>query len=138
MSLTLRKFLAWCLLAALPWQGVAAAAMVLCQSAPQTGAVSAPVADHAVVHAHHPGHDGGGALTASHAAQHGDPMVGGHGLQADADHHCSACSLCSHGLAMPAIPVTLQTPCAPQGPIAGVVLRADSHVAPVPDKPPRA
>lgn len=138
MSSTLRKFLAWCLLAALPWQGVAAAAMVLCQSATQADTVSAPVADHVAGHSQHPGHDGGGAPSASHAAHPGDPMAGGHGLQADADHHCSACSLCGLGLALPAIPVTLQTPPAPQGLIAWVVLRADSHVASVPDKPPRA
>lgn len=137
MSTSVRRFLACVLLAALPWQGVAAAAMVLCgpaapASAAQGEAPTDPalVADHATHHGHGGGHD------APHA--HDGSADAGQGLQADADHHCGACSLCGHALALPCAPVTLHSPPLPQGPVAGAWPRPDSRVAPLPDKPPRA
>ncbi len=147
MPTSLRRLLACLLLVALPWQGVAAAAMVLC--GPVTPAAAAhdgthggaamhpaPGAEHAMHHGHGDDHH---ALNAPHAphAQEGSADMG-QGLQAEAGHHCGACSLCGHALALPGTPVTLQSPLPPQGPVAGAWLRPDSRVAPLPDKPPRA
>ncbi len=136
MIVSSRRLLAWLLLVALPWQGVAAAAMVLCGPGTQAAVhgvleAHAPAADGHGMHHGHGAHD---ALQ-SHDAGHAES---GHGLQADADHHCAACSVCGHALALPGAPVMLQTPPLPQGPVAGVWQRPASRVAPLPDKPPRA
>ena len=141
MPMSLRRFLACLLFVALPWQGVAAAAMVLCGPATPVAAADkgahdgaamhpASGADHAMHHGHGDAHD------ALHA--HEGSVDRGHGLQADAGHHCSACSLCGHALALPGTPVNLQSSLPSQGPVAGVGLRPDSRVAALPDKPPRA
>lgn len=137
MPLSLRRFLACLLLVALPWQGVAAAAMVLCQ--PATQALHQTEGAHAGHAAHH-GHEADAAAASSgHVAHHAaDASSGGTGLQADADHHCNACSLCGHALALPGTALSVFAPSMPQGPVAGALLRADSRVAPLPDKPPRA
>lgn len=132
----------WLLLAALPWQGVAAAAMVMCQPATHQAASAAhqargvPAA-HAV---HHgpvqdeilPGH--AGLLAAGQV----ESTVDGHSLQTDADHHCSACSMCSHALALTGVAASLAAQPAPRARVPGVEPHLASRVAPIPDKPPRA
>jgi hypothetical protein len=145
MSVMLRRLMTWLLLAALPWQGVAASAMVLCQPATQSALAGAQGPRMALVteQASHHGHHGNDAHDA-----HGDPLAavsddpgtgpGGHGLQADSDHHCSACSMCSHALALPETPVTLYSAGLPEDLVAGPLLRPGSRVTALPDKPPRA
>lgn len=164
MTVTLRRLITWLLLAALPWQGVAASAMVLCQTAthsalalaqegPRMSPVSRTVqpvalaiehhAAHSGHHGHHDGHhgeDAHGAPGEHVAVTPGDPAtgLGGHGLQADADHHCGACSMCSHALALPETPRMLHGALLPEGPVAAALPLPGSRVAALPDKPPRA
>jgi len=135
----LRLIFSWLLLAALPWQGVAAASMALCQPAMHASAVPAAAHDDATAHAvplasdgHHHAH----ASPVSLAAGDGEAL--GRGLQAEADHQCSACSMCGHVLGLPGVPFALDAPPAHQSLTLGALRRADSRVAPVPDKPPRA
>ncbi len=139
MTVTLRRLVTWLLLAALPWQGVAAAAMVLCQPAAPPALASAQ--GHHGHHGHdaHAAHDAHDAHGGHAAAAPGEEGAGpaGHGLQADADHHCAACSICGHALAPPASPVTLHGAFLPEGPVTGALLVPGSRVAALPDKPPR-
>ena len=139
MPSRLRLIFSWLLLAALPWQGVAAASMVLCQ--PALHAVAVPAATHGDVSAHSlslvsDGHHHAHAAPVSPLA--GDSEAPGRGLQAEADHQCGACSLCGHVLGLPGVPFALEAPPVHQSLTLGALRRADSRVAPVPDKPPRA
>ena len=141
MWMSVRRLLACLLLVALPWQGVAAAAMVLCGPATPVAAADDGTHDGAALHAasgaeHAMHHGHGGDHNALHA--HEGSADAGLGLHADADHHCSACSLCGNALALPGTPVTFQSPLPTQGPVIGAWLRPDSRAAPLPEKPPRA
>lgn len=140
----LRLIVTWLLLAALPWHGVVAASMVMCQ--PQTQAVSAAPDSQPLVSAHagHDGHDGHSHVHAQSSEDHAAvyPVslddAEGHGLQPDAGHHCAACSMCGHALALAVTVIAFDSPPAPQDLVPGVPLRLASRVAPIPDKPPRA
>jgi hypothetical protein len=81
MSPLVRKALAWLLLAFLPLQGYAAAAMVSC-------------------HADVPAHAGHGMVQHDHAAAHGDAPQPESAPAAP--HTCSACASCCMGAAVAA------------------------------------
>lgn len=137
--LRFRLLLAWLLLAALPLQGWAAAAMLFCGPA-QTVAMHSEVhvakadAGNRGLHADH--HD----MHAAHAQQHldGGDADGGTQPSADGVHTCSVCAACSHGVALaqtPQWPAVLPPPAADiTEPLIAVLARP----SPVPDKPPRA
>lgn len=153
MLARLRLILTWLLLAALPLQGIAAASMALCQpQAASRQAVNLPegAPDFAPTRGIHQAHDGHGHSGHDHAwhevgaghlaATAGDDGTPAHhdGLQADADHRCSACAMCGHALGLAGVPITLEVQAAPQDLVTGPAQRVETRVAPIPDKPPRA
>ncbi len=147
MSSRLRLIITWLLLASLPWQGAVAASMVMCQPVTQSASVLPETQQRVSPHAGHEGHAG----HTGHAHGPAQPAVdpgdlqsaglddaAGHGLQSDAGHHCAACSMCSHALALTTTVHAFDSAPAPQDLVPGVPLRLASRVAPIPDKPPRA
>ena len=140
----LRRMITWMLLAALPWQGAVAASMVMCQPLTQAASMPPGAQQFESRHTGHEGHDGhahGHAQSAAdHAVLHSMDLddAAGHGLQSDAGHHCAACSLCGHALALTATTAAFVSSLAPQSLVPGAPLRLASRVAPIPDKPPRA
>ncbi len=155
MSSRLRLFITWLLLAALPWQGAVAASMVMCQPTTPAAFVAHDAQAAASVQAVHVGHTGHTASAAhaaheGHAHDHGQSAVAFaaghddvlaaavHDLQPDTSHHCAVCSVCGLVLALTATAVTFDSRPVPQGLATRVLVRLASHVAPLPDKPPRA
>jgi hypothetical protein len=137
--LRLRLILAWLVMAAIPLQGWAAAAMLFCGPAPQA-------AMHAKAHAakadvsHQGLHAGHHDMHAEHAQHQMDSGDAGDGAQpvADSGHTCSVCAACSHGVALAQ---TLRWPAVASPPAADIAEPLAAVLArpsPVPDKPPRA
>ena len=147
---SLRLIIAWVLMAALPLQGMAAAAMLTCGQAVHAKASQQVSHDHASSHADSAAqapaqHAHDHANTASHAshASHADDGTRSAGA-ADADgaaaggHGCPVCTLCCHLVALsePAMP-SLGTVPPFTHPSLGDV-RVNTRTALAPDKPPRA
>lgn len=131
----LRVFLAWILLAALPFQGYAAAAMSYCgASTTQTEAVSMP-------HQHAGDtHDSASAKDSAQQHLHVSNATGANADDAfsDTGHKCSLCAACGHSVAIAETPHAIAVHALPQ-PVRsedfGVFPTRPAHV---PDKPPRA
>lgn len=122
----LRMFLAWILLAALPLQGYAAAAMLYC--GPAAAAVMA-AESHAAGHGAH-----------SHAAHESNDSNDSHDEAAplDAVHACSVCAACGHSVALAGTAHRIASPVVPQLSDTRAPYAFPTRPAPVPDKPPRA
>lgn len=119
----LRMFLACILLAALPLQGYAAAAMLYCGPA----AAAAMAAE---------SHDAGHAAH-SHGA-HGSNDSHEEAAASDAAHGCSVCAACSHSVALAETAHRVASPALPQLSDTRAPYAFPTRPAPVPDKPPRA
>lgn len=121
----LRLLLAWLLMAALPLQGFAGAAMLLCGDVPVHHAAATVAMDQA-------GHD--------HSA-HTQPDAQD---QADAKqlpsalHACAICAACCHAVAITLAEPAVLLPPAPSPLLQGALVPMHSQPARVPDKPPRA
>lgn len=142
----LRLFLACVLLAALPLQGYAAAAMLFCGPAAIGSMGHADRADRAGHrgHADHAGHAGHGAPeSATPPHDHAQHSHEGHdsGVRdapSDADHACSVCAACSHSVALAGTPQVMSAPAVPQASGAEPFSAFPTRAIRVPDKPPRA
>jgi hypothetical protein len=95
MPRSIKTFLLWLLLAALPVQGIAAAAMMSCRSGHESLEVSEP----AVAHHHHdmavPAHDAVAHNDGAHHSHHAHHGHDKHGATTS----CSSCAACCVGAA---------------------------------------
>ncbi|KQP22713.1 hypothetical protein [Pseudorhodoferax sp. Leaf267] len=124
---SLRTFLLWALMLAVPFQGYAAASMLGCApgSSPVAASMDALADDHAA-HGHHAAQAPADAAVHDHGAVH-----------ADTGHTCGTCGIChavalvgppAWGAAQPLPPADLGEPARPVA----------THVLRVLDRPPRA
>jgi len=142
MSL-LRTLLLCFLTLALPFQGLAAAAMAACALPKAATAHAGAEAQHHGNAHQHAQHSAGMHDAAQH--MHGEPAAdqqhaGSHDLQADnpnGDHKCNACSVC-HASAVVDTHVAIQAHTLPDGSPAMHPRAMASLVPSLPDKPPRA
>ena len=113
MPTLVRLIVTWLLAVALPIQGLAAATMLHCGSAPQPRVAMPSNAVHA--HDHHARMhsqaDVGGAHSHHHAhdlpsAQHADAKAAGHHHSGGTD-GCSVCASCCGAVALPVMPLVL-------------------------------
>ena len=135
---TLRIFLAWLVLAALPLQGFAAATMLFCGQVRSPSGQSVSGHPHAVAEAtghDHGVHDHGAANPHASDGDEGGPAQDD---PADAGHACAVCAACSNVVALvdyqPPLPVTAS----PGADLPQPAVRILARASPRPDKPPRA
>ena len=144
----IRIFIAWVLLAVLPLQGLAAASMAYCASAPGHGAAAARVTAHASAspselhHAstHHAGTHDAGTHDHHAAALPEKPQASDAAdtLQPPTGHGCALCASLCHAAAMSSAVQTLRCLPPEQLAITEPEARVPRVPASVPDKPPRA
>lgn len=134
----LRLLLAWLIMAAIPLQGVAAVSMAFCKgSHPQRVAAAQDDGDQ------HLGTQRDDDSRHSHSAvppQVKQALDETHAAKSlpDAGHTCAVCASCCHSLAMAEVPCWPGVATIPQPEPAEGVLRIDTALSQLPDKPPRA
>ena len=131
MLARLRLLLTWILMAALPVQGFAAGSMLFCAAATHevAGSGAQAGAQHRHDHSTHTHQAGDGA-------NKGTPT--GKAAVADLQHQCSLCAACCHSVGITELPAIWQAASVPQADLADPFVLIVSHLAPFPDKPPRA
>ena len=129
MLARLRLLLAWILMAAVPVQGFAAGSMLFCAAATHEVAGHSAHAEARLQHDHttHTHHAGDVAKKSTAKA-----------AVVDAQHQCSLCAACCHGVGITQLPPMWQASPAPQADLANPFVLIVSHAPPLPDKPPRA
>jgi hypothetical protein len=115
-----RILFVWLLMAAIPLQGFAAAAMLFCD-------VGVQQQQH--VHAV-------GQATTATASHHEHAMHGK--VSKVSSHKCSICATCCNSMALIAKQPVLAAATAPQSELAEPLVSIQARAAPLPDKPPRA
>ncbi len=162
-----RLLLATWLIAALSWQGVASASMVMCHgkgagSAAATvsaAATLAPQGHEAHAHEASAAHEASGHSHAAHGAHHHDPSGASQDIQASpgpdldgahgtdhvaategglSSHACTVCACCAHALGLGQAPVAWPDRMAPIAPPEAATASFVQRSMSVPDKPPRA
>jgi hypothetical protein len=142
MSRLLNVVLLWMLAAALPLQGMAAAAVMGCNGHhPAAVGSSAPAhevtAGHGAGHLHHAGTPTAAAQALA-SADTAAPADGAAAAPQAAGHGCSVCAGCCAGFALLNTPFTMPAP-DPAPPVGeGSSAPAESAPADAPERPPRA
>jgi hypothetical protein len=130
----LRLFVLWIVMFAVPFQGYAAVAMVLCGPG-SAGAVAAVSAKAAGAHDHARHHDGDTHEAVSHAA-HGSTDKAA-GAQPDGLHKCGTCGACHACALIASLPLAVFHDL-PAAALAEPAIAWTAVVPHVLDKPPRA
>lgn len=122
-----RLLLAWLLMAALPLQGFAGAAMLFCGGVPAHHVQATGMHDHA-------GHD-----HMAHARSDADAQDRADAKQLpSALHTCAICAACCHAVAITQADPAVPLPAVPSPLLQAALGPMHSQPARVPDKPPRA
>jgi hypothetical protein len=127
MSVRLRLFLMWLLMAAIPLQGLAAASMLFCAAATHDAKVQASHVSASVWHDH-----------SSHV--HAGPVAkqtAGLDKAPDATHECGLCAACCHSIAVTEPPAIAARVLELRIDLLDPFLLIASQPSSIPDKPPR-
>lgn len=141
----IRLFFVWVFMAAIPFQGFAAASMLFCHGAAAAHAESSASTHPHTVQAQGGGHHGHGAQgrhavaddTRGLAPTEPAKTLSLGERQPDAGHKCSVCASCSHAAAVGATATPMLCAMAPAAGGFEPAVQMHSRVSPVPDKPPR-
>lgn len=120
----MRILFVWLLMAAIPLQGFAAAAMLFCD-------VDVQQQQQQQQHLH-----AVGQTTTATASHHEHAMHGK--VSKVSSHKCSICATCCNSMALIAKQPVLAAATAPQSELAEPLVSIQARAVPLPDKPPRA